>query len=206
MIIKDGGNMKKKQQMFILIGLGIILLGVVGFFGYRYYVGQKNNVATVTPATTKSTTAVNQLNADQKTDNTPTAAATPVQTKPSTTTTPVADNLGILSDASLTAYLYAQSSVASDGTTPMPASSVAPFFYVPSGSYTIQKLSNGVWTDLITNQSYPGHGGIAAWFFGPTEDNVSYRVLKIESGKPVSASKTFVVKRADLTGGVHTYN
>jgi hypothetical protein len=59
---------------------------------------------------------------------------------------------------------------------------------------------------VATSINYPGHGGLMASFAGPTEDNINYRVLKIENNTVKLISKTFVVKRADMSAGYKTYN
>lgn len=196
--------MKKKQMIQVGALLGVIALIVAGIFGYMYWNNHQKSSNQVINATKKGEAANNST---EKTDNSSTSTdTTPVQTKPSTTTTTTPAALANLTDVSLTVYVTTQDSKATDGNTNMPTGSLTPFFYMPAGTYTIQKMASGAWQDVITNQSYPGHGGVAAWFAGPSEDNIQYRVLKIQNGQPTSASKTFVVKRSDLSGGVYTYN
>ena len=139
-----------------------------------------------------------------KQDNPPKESSDAYKSQGGTTT--IQSNMGTLSDASLTVYLNRQESTSLDGKTTIPANSISSYFYLPSGVYSVQKMVNGVWQDVATNINYPGHGGLSVPVIGPGEDNVSYRALKTENGVAKSVSKTFVVKRSDLTGGVYTYN
>jgi hypothetical protein len=195
--------MKKKQKIILGSILAIVLISLAVAGGYLYFQRQKKIADTKTTTTPQN--ATDKGASTEKTDNTP-QQITPIQVTPSTTTTPVPATLGVLGDVSLTAYLYNTQMVAPDGKTTMEAGSITPTFYTRSGTFTIQKMVDGAWKDIITNYVYPGHGGIAAWYSGPSEDNISYRVLSIEGGKPVSASKNFVIKRADLTKGYASYN
>lgn len=194
--------MKRNKKLYITIGSVILVLAIAvgGYFLYQREkgkTGEKENQENSQKTTeTKST---------DKTNNSQTIPQN-IQIKPSTGTTATPTTLGNLSDVSLTAYLYKESAVAPDGTTTMPSGSIVPTFYAKSGTYTIQKMVGGAWKDIITNYSYPGHGGIAAWYDGPTEDSIQYRVLGVSGGKPTTVSKTFVVKRSDLSGGVFSYN
>ena len=200
--------MKKKQKVYLAVGIGALL--VLGLGAGAYFYNKKNQEqSSSSGGVTKVTKVLEGTNGKSatpaKTDNTP-VVVTPVQVTPSKTTTNVPTALGTLDEASVTAYLYKFDEVAADGTSVMPAGSIVPTFYTQTGTFTIQKMVDGTWKDIITNYNYPGHGGITAWFAGPTEDNISYRVLQIEGGRPSKASKTFVIRRSDLTTGTHTYN
>jgi hypothetical protein len=194
----------KNYRKYIYGGLAVLVIGGITLGGYLYSQNTKSKESENKTQTEKKEVSSQAID-PAKTTTAPVVNA-PVQTTPSTTTTTAPVALPTLANVSLTAYLSAQDSIAPDGSTPMPAGSIAPTFNMPDGTYTIQKMVGGVWKDIITNQSYPGHGGIAAWFSGPTEDNISYRILKIEGGKAASSSKTFVVRRSDITATVYTYN
>lgn len=115
--------------------------------------------------------------------------------------------LSELSGVTLTAYLIKEATTSVDGKTTIPANSIQPYFYPQgAGVYSIQKFSGSSWIDVASNVSYPGHGGIAGAFTGSTEDNISYRVVKIENNKAAAVSKTFTILRSDLASGVKTYN
>lgn len=140
----------------------------------------------------------------EKGDNLPNEPAGAYQSQGGTTT--IQSNLGTLSEVSLTVYLNRQESKSLDGKTTISANSMSPYFYLPSGVYSVQKMTSGTWQDVATNINYPGHGGLSVPVINPGEDNVSYRALKTENGVAKSVSKTFIVKRSDLSGGVYTYN
>jgi len=192
--------MSKKTKQILLVTFIVITVGLL--IGGGYWLFSRQAKKTQNTNLTEDTKSVEE---GGKTDTSSTVP-TPVQTTPSTTTTATTKTLGVLSDVSLTANLVSEESIAQDGKTVIPPGSITPTFYTNTGNFTIQKMVAGVWKDIITNQVYPGHGGITAWFCGPTENNIQYRVLKVENGTPVSASKIFTVKRSDLTSGVKTYN
>ena len=116
------------------------------------------------------------------------------QSTGSTNSSGNASQPGVLTEVSLTVYL--------DNDT----GGINPYFYMPQGVYTVQKMVSGAWQNVATNINYVGHGGLNVAKTNPDEDNISYRVLKIENGTAARISKTFVVKQADLVGGVKTYN
>lgn len=101
---------------------------------------------------------------------------------------------GVLTDVILTVYINYDTG------------GVSPYFYVPQGTYTAQKLVGTSWQNVATNIKYVGHGGLNVAEAGSSEDNISYRIMRVENGNPVQISKTFLVRRADLTSGVKTYN
>lgn len=191
------GMKKIFENKVIIIAVILAILGVGGYALYRVQSAKKS----------KDDTAKTQVTADkggsEKTDNPPTEILGPGSTETTPTTN---TNIGVLSDVSLTVYLQAESTTSQDGKTKIAAGSIIPYFYLPGGVYTVQKMVGVTWKDVATNINYPGHGGLLASFAGPTEDNISYRVLKIEGGTTKAISKTFVVKRAEISGGTKTYN
>lgn len=198
--------MKKNQKYIYGTLVAILVVGVaVGYYYYGKNAAKKNQEQAQQGKFDEAPENKDDDSQEEKTDN-KTQDVQPVQTKPSTTTTTVPTTLPILGDVSLTVNVVTDNTTAPDSTTTAAAGSIFPTFYMPAGTYTVQKLVSGSWKDIITNQAYAGHGGLAAWFAGPTEDNISYRVVRIENGKVVSISKTYVVNRTDLTTGIHTYN
>jgi hypothetical protein len=186
------------KNKVIVIAILFALLGVGGFVYYRIQLAGKktiNNIATQEQGKEGAAT--------EKTDNPPSENVTP---ETSTTTETTNTAVGILTEVSLTAYLQTEDTTSQDGKTTVLAGSIMPYFYLPGGIYTVQKLVGATWKDVASSVNYPGHGGLLASFAGPTEDNISYRVLKIEGGTTKAVSKTFVVKRADFSGNIKSYN
>lgn len=132
----------------------------------------------------------NETTESQTTNNT----QNNIQSSGSTNSSGNTSQPGVLTNVSLTVYL--------DNDT----GGVNPYFYMPQGVYTVQKMVSGTWQNVATNINYVGHGGLNVAKTSPEEDNISYRVLKIENGAPSQISKTFVVRRGDMVGGVKTYN
>lgn len=196
--------MKKLLKNKLLVaGLAVLILSG-GAFVIVKGIQNKNKASENKEETVKEAEI-----AGGKTDTPPdTDAQTPTQAPtPSPTPTPVTNtNLGSINDVSLTVYVNAQATTSLDGKTTIPAGSISPYFYLASGVYTVQKLSGQTWVDVATNINYPGHGGLAVQTAGPAEDNVNYRVLRLENGTAKDVSKTFIVKRAELAAGVKTYN
>jgi hypothetical protein len=196
-------DMKKFLKIkYLVIAAGVLLILLAG--GFIYIKNKKENKVNTPEAKTEQP-ATNDQKTIEKTDN-PQAEVpkNPDEGKP----TPVINNsVGSLDGVFLTAYLYSNSTTSMDGKTTVPANSIQPYLFPQgSGVYSVQKLSGTSWLDVASNISYSGHGGIAGAYAGPSEDNINYRLVKIENGKAVSISKTFVVKRSDLSGGVKTYN
>jgi cytoskeletal protein RodZ len=187
------------KNKLVLLGLAVLVVGGIGFVLVK---GVKKTEAPTPETKTEEpkTKETPDVKSNEPNNNPQTSA-------PSPTPTPVTNsNIGTINDVTLTVYMNAQATTSLDGKTTVPAGSLSPYFYVPSGVYSIQKLSNGKWIDVASNINYEGHGGIAAAAAGPAEDNISYRVLRLENGTAKDISKTFVVKRSDLSGGVKTYN
>lgn len=99
--------------------------------------------------------------------------------------------LSDLKDVSLTVYKEGESNLLA-------------YFYIPSGIYNVQKKEGSNWKNLVTNRSYPGHGGLAVPAISSSE--ATLRIVKIEGGKEVSVSKEFIMRSSDLATGVKTYN
>lgn len=185
----------KKHLVFTLIALLVIFsFGAVLVKNQKKITGNKQESQTQTQENGDSREAVETsgLGQVEKSSN----PATP------TVNTSVAE----LKDVSLTAYLVRDAITSADGKTSINAGSITPYFYAPSGLYSVQKLSGKDWTDVATSINYPGHGGLAAGTVGSNEDSINYRMLKIENSKVTAISKTFTVNRSDLAGGVFTYN
>lgn len=155
----------------------------------------------------KKSSTNNQLSTQKagKSDNTPNPDSSAGKSIGGTTPA-VTTNLAELKDVSLTVYLMSESYTSADGKTSFPSGSITPYFYPSSGIFSVQKIVKGDWVDAATNINYPGHGGLVVSNILPAEDNVEYRVIKIENGKATAVSKTFTVKRSDLAGGTKTYN
>jgi cytoskeletal protein RodZ len=196
-------SMKNLQNKNLAVIVAVVLMLGVGVFA-----AIKNQKSPNKTESQKSESQQNQaVNSEGKTDTPPDVKEDPVQTTPNSTPTKVPTaGAGVVSDVTLTVYLNNQATTSQDGKTTIPAGSLLPYFYVPSGIYSIQKLSSATWVDVASNINYPGHGGISAQQAGPAEDNISYRVLRLEGGVVKDVSKTFVVKRSDLQGGFKTYN
>jgi cytoskeletal protein RodZ len=189
---------KKLEKRIIIIAIVLAFLGVGGYGLYRVQSASKKK--------TEATTTQNQgkdTNSTEKTDNPPSAEANTNNDTPAPTTN---TNVGVLGEVSLTVYLQSETTTSQDGKTTIAAGSIIPYFYLPGGIYTVQKMVGTTWKDVASNVNYPGHGGLLASFAGSTEDNINYRVLQLEGGAVKSVSKTFVVKRSDITGGIKTYN
>ncbi len=188
------------KNVWFWIGI-IVLILVLSGGGYYFY----KNQSKFKTETNNSEEISNNDQATEKTD----AGATETVINPNEggPTPEVNTALSELSNVTLTAYLMTLNTTSADGKTQIPANSIQPYFF-PSGSgvFSIQKLVGVNWTDIASNISYPGHGGIAGSYTTTTEDNINYRVIKIENNKAVSVSKIFVVKRADLSDGFKTYN
>lgn len=191
---------KYLKLKYIIVGLGLVaIIGTGTFLAVKQVIFKKNNSSN------------NQAQSDynrktEKTDNpAPVETKNPDEGKPTPT---VNSGIGVLGEVFLTAYYNKDATTSADGKTTIPAGSIQPYLFPQgSGVYSVQKFVGGSWADVASNVSYSGHGGIAAAYAGPKEDNIQYRVIKLESGKPVSVSKIFVVVRADLVGsGVKTYN
>lgn len=188
---------------YLLIAAGAVLILAAGSF---IYINNKKEDNTAATGTNGEQQVGENEKATEKTDNPqPVAINNPDEGKP---TPQITTTLGKLNDVFLTAYYSKEASTSQDGKTVVPAGSIQPYLYPQgSGVYSVQKKVGSTWTDVASNVSYPGHGGIAAAFAGPTEDNIEYRVVRIEDGKAVSASAAFVVKRSDLVEvGVKTYS
>lgn len=188
--------MKKifKNKYFIGAMIVVVLAGI-GFGVYK--VQQNNNKDKTEEKKDEATPTI-------KTDNPPAETTENQDGQPGQTV--VNPNLGILNGVSLTVYLNRVATTSVDGKTTIPANSITAYFYMEPGVYSVQKLVSANWQDVATNNNYPGHGGLVIPFIGPTEDNVSYRVIKIENGTAKSVSKTFIVRRADLSSGMKTYS
>lgn len=191
---------KDKRTWFI--GGVIFLLLAGGIAYYIYQNNQKKNESKTETRTQEEGKVSTEKGEDSTTDTN--SEKDYQSTGGETPTVPAAP--GVLSEVSLTAYMSMEDANSQDGKTTIPAGSITPYFYLPSGVYSVQKLTGGAWKDVATNIQYPGHGGLSAGYTLPTEDNINYRVLKVENNSVKSISKTFVVKRADLAGGVKTYN
>jgi len=188
----------KNKVFWIILVIVILLLGVGGFV----LVQNQNKQRSEEKA--KEEGKSNNAKPTEKTDNPP---KDDTQNQNGTVgQTVVNSSLGNLSDVSLTAYLNREASTSLDGKTTIPANSISISFYMPAGVYSIQKLIGSSWQDVATNNNYPGHGGLSVPNLSPSEDNISYRVIKIENGTAKSVSKTFIVKRSDLSDGMKTYN
>jgi short subunit dehydrogenase-like uncharacterized protein len=191
-----------KNKIFIILVIAIIALGL-GVGGYLLYTNNKKIAdEKKTQKEGKTDTSADQMT--EKADNTTGEVSKPETTGEPTPTVNTA--VAELKEVSLTVYLVMEDTTSQDGKTSVPAGSITPYFYLPGGIYSIQKLVGATWTDVATSINYPGHGGLLASFAGPTEDNINYRALKIEGGTIKAVSKTFVVKRADMTSGYKTYN
>jgi preprotein translocase subunit YajC len=197
--------MKKIQNKNLAVIVAVVLLlGTGAFIAIK---NQRKGTKTEEQKTENQTEGKAPDTSAGKTDTAPDVAEQPVQTTPNATPTKVpTTGTGVINDVTLTVYVNNQATTSQDGKTNIPAGSLSPYFYVPSGIYTIQKLSGTSWNDVASNINYPGHGGIAAQTAGPSEDNISYRVLRLENGTVKDISKTFVVKRSDLASGFKTYN
>jgi hypothetical protein len=182
---------------------GVVLLLLVGVTAFYLYRNNSKKKEADNSAATQEAGKSNEDKGDATADAT--NSEKDYQTVGGETPT-VTTTVGTLSEVSLTVYLATEASTSQDGKTTIPAGSITPYFYLPSGVYSVQKLTGGVWKDVATNIQYPGHGGLAAGYTTATEDNISYRTLKIENNIVKSISKTFVVKRSDLSSGSKTYN
>lgn len=190
---------KRKKSWIILAAVLLLLVGGVSFYLYR------NNLKKREDEKMKAAQEEGKFSEEKGDDLADPGSENDYQTIGGTTPS-VTSQVETLGEVSLTVYFQSGATTSQDGKTTIPAGSLAPYFYLPSGIYSVQKLTGGVWKDVATNIQYPGHGGLAAGYTGPSEDNVSYRVLKIEGSTVKSISKTFVVKRSDLNEGVKTYN
>lgn len=188
---------KLLKNKYFVVAVALIILGGGGFVVYKTRQNAQKQEEEKKAEEQKSENY-------EKGENLPEESPDAFKSQGGTTT--VQSNIGVLSEASLTVYLNREETTSSDGKTIIPANSISPYFYLPSGVYSVQKLISGNWQDVATNINYPGHGGLPVPVLGPSEDNVSYRVLKTENGTAKLASKTFVVKRSDLSGGAYTYN
>jgi len=188
--------MKKHRNIIIFI----VAVLVIGIGAYAFVANKKKEESKQNENTQESNTTTD------KGDNPPEVEETQQPTTPSNQVTDVSETLPGFNEVSLTVYLNQDATIGPDGKTQIPVGALMPYFYMPSGNFTVQKMVGSEWKDLLTNVSYSGHGGLWAFYTEPTEDNIQYRVLKIENGKPVSVSKIYTVKRSDLTGGVKTYN
>lgn len=185
----------KKYRFIILTMITILLFAAAG---YAFYANQKKETANKGGDTTVSE--------NTKGDLEPSTSEVPTPTEPSKEVTTVTKDLPQFTDVSLTVYVNQDASMGPDGQTKIPTGALMPYFYMPGGIYTIQKMTGGQWKDLLTNVSYSGHGGLWAFYTDATEDNVAYRVYRIENGQPTAVSKTFIIIRSDLEGGMKTYN
>lgn len=191
--------MKKAKNIILLVVALVLVLGT----GFAIVKNQKKFRAPVSK-TEETKKEDKPTGATEKGDNTP-QEAKPLSTNQPTPTVNTA--LKELKGVTLTAYLINEAIISQDGKVAVPQNSITPYFYPEgSGLYSVQKLSGTNWIDVATSINYPGHGGITASYAGPSEDNVNYRVIKIEAGKVTAVSKTFVIKRSELTVGVKTYN
>lgn len=192
--------MKRLLKNKYFIGAVIAaLLAVTGFAVYKVQQDFKKQ-----DPGQNTTNESKEVTPTVKTDNPP--AETTQNQDNGTGQTVVNSNLGTLSGVSVTVYLNKTATTSLDGKTSIPANSMTAYFYMEPGVYSVQKLVGAGWQDVATNNNYPGHGGLAVPYLGPTEDNVSYRVVKIENGTAKSVSKTFIVRRSDLSSGSKTYN
>lgn len=191
----------KNPKNIILLAVALILVSGTGFAVVK---NQKKITAPLTKEESNKDEQTNMPKTNEKGDNAPQESTQPVSTNQPTPTMNTA--VRELADVTLTVYMINDPITSQDGKTTVPAGSLTPYFYLPSGLYSVQKLSGSNWADVATSINYPGHGGLSVTYAFPAEDNISYRVLKIEAGKVTAVSKTFVVKRADITGGVKTYN
>lgn len=194
----------KNPKNIILLGVALILVFGTGFAIV------KNQKKFVTPIKNEESKKEEEIKATDKETTNEKSDNAPADTKPLSTNQPtptVNTAVNELKGVTLTIYLITDPIISQDGKTTVAKDSITPYFYPDgSGVYSVQKLSGSNWVDVATSINYPGHGGISAAYAGPAEDDINYRVLKIESGKINAVSKTFVVKRSDLTGGVKTYN
>lgn len=187
-------NIGMKKYRVVILTLATILL--FGAAGYAFYANQKNKAANP-----EDTTVTENTKGDFETDT----QEEPLPTEPSKEVTNVTKELPQFSDITLTVYVNKDASTGPDGETEIPVGALMPYFYMSEGVYTVQKLTGGQWKDLLTNVSYAGHGGLWAFYTDATEDNVEYRVLRIENGQPTAVSKIFTVKRSEITGGSKAY-
>lgn len=194
--------MKKllKNKIFTITFIALIIAGL-GIGGYFLYAGNKKKTD---EEKTQEEGKANIDTTTEKTDNQTDEVAKPESTGEPTPTVNTA--VGELKEVSLTVYLVMENTTSQDGKTTVSAGSITPYFYLPGGIYSVQKLVGTNWQDVATSINYPGHGGLQVSSAGPTEDNINYRVLKIEGGTVKSVSKTFIVKRADMSTGYKTYN
>lgn len=188
--------MKKKLPIIA----GVVSLVLVVGFGI-YFVKTKSKSAE--NKSTDSQTETKKATSTEKTDNPP---STETQTQSDAKTPTVNSSVPQLNGVSLTVYLYTEQTTSQDGKTTIPANSIFPSFYMEAGTYSAQKLISGSWVDVATGIKYAGHGGLSVPYIKPAEDNVSYRLIKIENDTAKGISKTFTVTRSDLTAGMKTYN
>lgn len=189
-------NMKNPKNIVLLI-IALVLFSGTGFAVV------KNRKKIINPEKEKQEEA-QKKNTEEKGDAAPEVKSEPMSTNQPTpiVNTAVAE----LKDISLTVYVVTDPITSQDGKTTVPAGSLTPYFYLNSGVYSVQKRVGTSWVDVATSINYPGHGGLSVAYAAPAEDNINYRVLKIENGKVTAISKTFVVTRAEINGGVKTYN
>lgn len=190
--------MKKifKNKIFWIAAV-VIILGIGGFALVRSQQDSKKQDASNNESSNSG------AKPNEKTDNPP---AEDSQGQSSVGQTTINTSVSELAGVSLTAYLNREATTSQDGKTTIPADSISISFYMPVGVYSIQKLNISGWQDVATNNNYSGHGGLSVPNVASPEDNISYRVIKIENGTAKSVSKTFIVKRSDLSGGIKTYN
>lgn len=183
----------KNKTALLLVGALII-----GFGGTVLYLSQTDKPKEKNDQQETKKDESSAETQDQKGEGLPTEQSTPKTPAPVQEKAPTGNSTSL---GSLASSVTAQKSVSDD--------SIAILFYLEgAGLFTVQEKVGGVWQTTMENVNYAGRGGLQAGTLASGQASKTLRVLKIENGKYVSATKEFTVSRAEVEAalGIKTYN
>lgn len=195
--------MKYKAIIIILIVLLLAFGGVLAIYKVRsgesaVTTGNRGQTEKEPETTLTAAEPADKPDSDQKSDNSGNVESVTSSSQSSAPLgPPPADVSGL---GFLQSSVTAQHSVSDD--------SIGIMFYVQGpSSFTLQEKVSDSWKTAGEGIYYTGSGGLPAGALAPGENSKTLRLLKIENGQYVSASREYTVLRSDViaAGGIKTY-